>query len=190
MKVRSCDFIELYSKLPGRVSKLSNLDENKLGEIDAQGKGKAGLRKVLLSPNYPLSKVVSGDLLCIPWGVRPNTWTPPFAPTGTGPAIWVDTPTGEQKLTWDGEKFVGATITIELVDDEWCMTGEVDHCFGVSTTFVCQEFPTGYSFLKTTGPNSYFEIINFDAEEDDKCRISHYTLTVERLDQRGVIVQE
>lgn len=191
MKIRSCDFIELYSNISGRVSKLENIEENRFQKIPAQGQQKAGLRKVLLTPRYPLSKIVSGDLLCIPWGVRPNTWEPPFTPAGTGPILWIRTPNGDEKLIWDGiSKYVGDSICLSLVDNNWCITGEVEYCFSEYNNFVCQEFPEGYSYLKSTGPFVYFEIVRIDSEEDENCQLSHYTLLVERLDQKGIIVQE
>ena len=190
MKVRACDFIDLYQNLCGRVLKLTSAEENRIEEIDAEGQNKSGLRKVIISPNYPLNKMTSGDLLCIPWGVRPNTWVPPNAPTGTGPKVWVNTPSGPQCLTWNGSAFSSDNLAIDLSEDGWCISGEIDYCFGVDTTFVCQKFPVGYSFMRTSGPLAYFQIVRLDAEEDEKCRLSHYTLLVERLDQKGIIVQE
>jgi hypothetical protein len=190
IKLRSCDFLDLYNNICGRINSLNTLEENKLEETNIEGKNKSGVRTITLTPNFRLTKIRTTDLICIPWGVKPNTWTPPTAPNGTGPTIWVDTPSGEEKLIWDGDEFIGDTITIGIVDGTWQITGAVIHDFGVDTTFVCQPFPTGYAFLKASGPTMFAEIINIDEQQDHLGRTSHYYITVERLDQRNVIVQE
>jgi hypothetical protein len=180
----------LYDNLCGRILALKNIDENILEVIELQGKDKASLRKVILAPNFPLHKMVSTDFLVIPWGIRPNVWAPPFAPGNLGPYIWVETPTGNVKLAWDGDKFASETLNIEVVGDEWCLTGEVTSCFNTCNIECNQGFPEGYSFLKTTGPNAYFEITKIDEHQDGQGRTSFYTLLVELIDQKNVIVQE
>lgn len=190
MKTRACDFITLYENLSGRVLELLNIDENILELAQIQGKDKSSLRKVLLAPNYPLHKMISTDILVIPWGVRPNVWAPPFADGNLGPHIWIGTPSGNIKLIWDGTKFSSETLSIEIINDEWCMTGEIEHCFTSCNIFCSQEFPSGYKFLKSTGPNAYFEITKINEHQDEQGRTSFYTLLVELLDQKNVIVQE
>jgi len=190
MKTRACDFIPLYDNICGRILDLKNIDENILEGIYLQGKDKSSLRKVILAPNYTLHKIVSTDLLIIPWGVRPNVWAPPFAQGNLGPHIWIGTPDGNVKLIWDGNKFASETLNIQITDDEWCMTGEIEHCFNTCNVFCSQEFPEGYSFLKSTGPNAYFEITQINEQQDDQGRTAFYTILVEMLDQKNVIVQE
>lgn len=76
MKLSSCTFIELYTGLSGRVMPLRKIEENQYGEFKTQGDDKAGERKVIITPDCPLEKMMSGDVLVIPWGIRPNTWSP------------------------------------------------------------------------------------------------------------------
>jgi len=190
MKTRACDFITLYENICGRVLALKNIDENILEALYLEGKDKSSLRKVILAPNFQLHKIVSSDLLVIPWGIRPNVWTPPFAANSLGPHIWIKTPSGNIKLKWDGSKFASDTLNIEIIDGEWCMTGEIEHCFETCNIFCYQEFPDGYSFLKSSGPNAYFEITKIDEHQDIEGRTAFYTILVELIDQKGIIIQE
>lgn len=190
IKRKKCDFIELYSNLCGRVQQLRVIDENVLEEIYPQGHDKSGLRRVIIVPDFPLNKITSSDILVIPWGVRPNTWTPPFATDGLGPQIWISTPTGNLRLSWDGNSFASDRITLNIEENTWCFSGEIDHCFESCGNFCSDPFPEGYSFLKTTGPNALFEITLIDPHEDHLGRIAYYKLLVEHLDQNKVILTE
>ena len=115
---------------------------------------------------------------------------PPQCLKATGAVIWINTPLGPQRLLWDGVGFVGDSLTISIVGGEWCISGDVDYCFGDDETFVCKQFPDGYSFNRASGPVLLAEIIIFDEQQDHLGRVSHYRLMVERLDQKGVYIQE
>lgn len=182
-------WITLYENLSGRVLPLRRIDPNDLREPIHQGEVKLGERQVVLTPNYPLTKLKSGDFLGIPWGVRPNTWTPPNVPKGTGPFILIDTPSGNQYLQWDGEKFVGNTITI-LLDGVWKIDGEIEYDFSSDSSFAYQTFPSGYKFKRATGHLANFKIIRIDEHQDNLGRIGFYTLSVEKYDTEGVHLVE
>jgi len=189
MKLSDCTFATLYTGISGRVMPLRSVDENQLGILKHQGDDKAGERAVILTPNAPLDQILSGDYLVIPWGVKPNTWSPLGTPAGTGPCIWLNTPTDPQQLCWDGTKFVGDTLELELIEGEWCLSGEVSYCFGTDN-FCCQLFPYGYGFLRASGPEALFKIVHLDSKEDDKGRLSHYNISIEIIDQKYIYVQE
>jgi hypothetical protein len=175
MKLEDCTFLELYKGITGRISTLSTDEDNRLEEIYGHGEDIKGLRKVLLTPNYPLYQMLVGDYLVVPWGVRPNTWIPHGLPQGTGYYIWINTPSDPQRLVWNGVGFIGTTINIEKVDDQWCLTGEVEHCF-VGDSFCSEEFPEGYSFLRISGPPAYLKIVAIDEQIDHLGRISFYSI--------------
>ena len=184
--------LELYSNVSGRISPLGSDSENTFEEPAAQGLDKAGLRKVVLTPNQPLNKVISSDILCIPWGSRPNNWVSPKVPYNMSDWIYLNTPGGAETLKWDGvDSYIGNTITITLTDGEWCISGAVTYCFPIeNSTFFCQVFPDDYSFIKTTGPTAFFEILKIDEHVDDRGRIAFYTLIVDSLKARGHYIQE
>lgn len=174
----------------GRVLPLELGDDNMLDDAMFKGEVKKGERVVLLTPTVPLNKMTTGDIISIPWGIRPNTWSPPAAPAGTGPAIIIGSPSGNQLLKWNGTQFAGDTLTLgKDVEDNWCFTGEVEFCFS-TTNFICETFPDGYSWVRATGPLANFKIIKLDIHEDDKGRISFYSCQVEHEDQKGLILQE
>ena len=119
MVLEDCGQTILYSGLSGRVLHLKDRwQENLLRELYVQGKDKAGIRKVMLTITYPLSKMTSTDYLVIPWGVKPNTFTSPKAPSNVGPYIFLETPSGIVKLVWNGSKYVSQDISLEVEDDE------------------------------------------------------------------------
>ena len=187
VKRNQCDHIVLYSKIMGRVMPLRKLEENRQEMQGPSGSEKANERTILLAPNSPMNKVKSGDYILIPWGVRPNTWCPPNTPAG--PCIVLNTPTGQQKLVWQDEQYVGDNILLTPNDDGWCLSGEIDFCFD-NFNFICQPFPEGYSFGRSTGPAIQMKIIRFDAQEDEHCRISHYSAYVEYRDRDNEFVQQ
>jgi hypothetical protein len=189
MKLSSCTFIDLYTGLSGRVMPLRKIEENQYGEFKTQGDDKAGERKVVITPNCPLDKIMSGDVLVIPWGVRPNTWTPPTAPQGAGQALWINTPNGEKLLKWQNGEYVSDTLTLSKATGSWCLSGEVSYCF-TSDNFICQNFPTGYNYLRATGPNASFKILKVNPHEDPYGGICFYTLQVEHIDQDNLYLQE
>ena len=62
------------------------------------------------------------------------------------------------------------------------MTGAVTYTFPIDgVNFTCQEFPSGYSFQKKTGPAMYFEIIKIDEQVDGNGRTAFYSLKVDDL---------
>jgi hypothetical protein len=190
IKLRSCDVIELQSRLYGRVLPLRKIDENSLGMLKANGQAASGERKIILTPSFPIRNVFRGDIISIPWGVRPNTWLPPGLPAGLGPYIWIETPNGPERLEWDGTQYTGNTINLQFNGTQWCLTGAVDFCFDEFDGCSEVEFPDGYSFIRSSGPYAHFEIIRFDEQQDDYGRTAFYTLSVESLDQKDVYLQE
>lgn len=189
MKLSSCTFIDLYSNLCGRVMPLRKIEENQYGELKTQGEDKAGERKVIITPNCPLEKIISGDVLVIPWGIRPNTWSPPQTPDNMGQALWIKTPTGEKLLKWNNTEYHSDTLTLSKATGSWCFSGEVSHCF-TGDNFICQTFPSGYNYLRATGPNASFKILKINTHEDPYGLIAFYTLQVEHIDQEKLYLQE
>lgn len=190
-RIKSADYLDLYPKatFTGRVMPLRKVDENSLGIVNIEGQNKAGERKIVLTPSFPLQKVMSGDFIAVPWGNRPNTWIPPNVPEGTGYNIWIDTPTGNQYLTWIDNKFINDNLEIYL-DDVWMISGEVDFEFETDETFVTQTFPEGYSFLRASGPMANFEIIRMDEQQDHLGRTAFYTCSVEHIAHPDMELQE
>ena len=168
---------------------LRKIEENQYGEFKTQGDDKAGERKVIITPDCPLEKMMSGDVLVIPWGVRPNTWSPPTAPSGAGQALWVDTPNGKKLLKWQNGEYLSDTLTLSKTTGSWCLSGEVDFCFSADN-FICQTFPEGYNYLRATGPNASFKILKINTQEDPYGDIAFYTLQVEHIDQDNLYLQE
>lgn len=187
MKVNSCNWLDLYTT-SGRVLPLRNILENRLESTNLSGEAKANERQVILTPDFPLNKMVVGDFLSIPWGIRPNNYVPPSLPNNAGPQVWLKTPTVPQLLTWDGTQYTGSTLTLSKdVNGDWCLTGEVTECIGAS--LVCLPYPTGYGFLKFTGPLADFKILRIDAEEDAEGLIAFYTVYTEYLDRNNEYIQ-
>jgi hypothetical protein len=182
VKMRSCDFIDLYENLSGRVMPLDSNKETELG-IENQGMDATDYRQIILTPNKPLTKIKKGDILALPWGIRPNNWSSPTVPEGLSDHVIIKTPTGNKKLKWDTvDTFVGDTISITLTNTTWTMTGDVNYTFPIDgVSFACQEFPSGYYFQKKTGPAMYFEIIKIDEQVDSSGRTAFYSLKVDDL---------
>ena len=169
---------------------LRNIDENILEMTEAQGYDKSGLRKAVIVPDFPLTKMTTSDILVIPWGVRPNTWSPPLALDGMGPRVWIETPNGNVRLDWDGNRFVSETLILDVEGNNLLFSGESDFEIESCGSLCNDQFPEGYRFLKTTGPNALFEITKMDPQEDLHGRLSHYSLLIESLDQKNVILTE
>ena len=135
----------------------------------------------MLFPTTLLNKLTENDIIQIPWGFRPNVFCPTNAPAG--PVIIINTPDGQQRLTFDGTNYVGDTYSINFDGTMWCLVGpDINQCF-TAGNFACQEFPTGFSFVKSTGPSQDYEILKIDVEIDDCGRISHYVASVELDDK-------
>ena len=184
-KVDSCDDLVLYERINCRVGVLSQVDENELEQNDKQGETKNNERIIILTPKFPLTKVLIGDIITVPWGTRPNTYSPPNSPAG--PVIFIDTPSGRQRLIWNATQnaYVGDTLTIT---QDLVISGEVEaqlECNLMNSTY-----PEGYSFHMSTGPRARFKIIKFDTEIDHNGCISFYKALVETENTPGVCLQE
>jgi hypothetical protein len=182
VKMRSCDFIDLYDNLSGRVMPLESGKTVELS-IQPQGMDATDYRQIFITPNKPLNKIKKGDILALPWGIRPNNWISPTVPNGLSDNVLIKTPTGNKKLEWNAvDTFVGDTLNIVLTGTTWSMTGEVTYTFPIANiSFTCQAFPSGYSFQKKTGPAQYFEIKKIDEEVDNEGRLAFYSLKVDDL---------
>lgn len=190
MVLEDCGQTVLYTGLCGRVLHLKDRwQENLLRELYVQGKDKAGIRKVMITPSYPLTKMTTSDYLIIPWGIKPNTFTNLKGINNVGPYIFLETPNGIVKLVWNGIKYASADISLESIDSEWCFTGDFNFCYSTNN-ILCETLPTGYNIAKISGPDAYFEIIKINAHEDHLGRLAYYELLVEPLDQEGVVLQE
>jgi hypothetical protein len=169
----------LYEKVPGRVMNLRFFANNFLQQY-GQGEDAAKLRIAAVKPNMIPNKILLGDYLRVYWGTIPNVVSHPDVPFNLGPEIWIETPEGPEKLTWslcDG-LYEGETINIYPDSDTWCIGGEVEHCFNPGQ-FVCQSFPEGYRFIRTSGPPVDYKIIRFNHLTDDFGKYHHTTLQIE-----------
>ena len=182
VKMRACDFIDLYENLSGRVMPLEPNKDTEL-KTQPQGMDATDYRQIILTPTKPLNKIKKGDILALQWGTRPNNWTSPTVPEGLSDHVLISTPTGNKKLQWDTvDTFVGDTLSITLSGSTWSMSGDVTYTFPIDgVSFACQEFPSGYSFQKKTGPAMYFEIMKIDEQVDHLGRIAFYSLKVDDL---------
>jgi len=154
------------------------------------GESGAGERTVIITPTFELNKVKKGDILCIPWGIRPNTYLYPTIPDGQSPAMAINSPTGVRYLPWDGVSgYQGNNLLINFDGTTWAMSGEVTHQF-TTANFTSEPFPAGYSFLKKTGLLAEFKIIKFDAELDHLGNLAFYKMFVEAEEQNGLELQE
>lgn len=192
-----CEVLELYGPISGRVGESRSIEENRLQDSNPpyrHGDDKADERVVMLCPNYPLLNITAGDWLQIPWGVRPNTFSPVPGLAGLGPNVWINTPTGEELLTWtwdasgDGTGSFMGSVQIYQQDGEWFLDDGTATSLG-SLNFVCAQFPEGYSFIRSTGPSSNHKILKIDEKLDAECRISHYSIHIEHIDQEYSIIQ-
>ena len=182
-KTDSCNDLVLYERVPCRVGVLRQVDENELEQNRLKGEAKNNERTIIITPKFPLTKVKTGDIVTIPWGTRPNTWSPPSAPGG--PAIYLSTPTGPQLLLWNGTAYVGETLSLS---EDLVLSGEVEaqlDCGLMSSTY-----PDGYSFIKSSGFRARFKILKFDPEIDHNGCISFYKALVETEDTPGIYLQE
>lgn len=191
-----CEYIPLYENVPARIGESRTIEENRLQDSvphPRYGDDKADERKVMLCPNHPLTNFKAGDWLIIPWGQRPNNISPILGLSGLGPNIWINTPTGPELLTWtcqlDGTCSYQGVVEIYQSDDQWCMVYEgQEFCFN-GFNFTCSEFPEGYSFVESTGPQVVYKVLKIDAKEDQLCRLAYYTVFIEFIDQEGVCIQ-
>jgi len=188
IKKPGCEFIELTPPICGRVQPLRTLEENRFEDVNREGKNKAAERILTLTPDSPLCHVMAGDIVMIPWGIRPNTWCPPFSPLGWGPAVYINSPNGVEFLAYDGIKYSNQSETIILSindDNSWCLIveDELDHCFDDMN---CTNFPEGYSFNQSGGPYAKFEIIRIDEQQNNCGEISHYNVFTEFVDSKGI----
>lgn len=185
MSQTNCDETILYKNVASRVSTLRKIDENRENS-QSFGLTSANERTVSLRAPYLLNKMTDGDYIRIPWGTRPNVFAPSLAPNNAGPELWIDSPLGKIKLSWDGTKYTDGTVTIsENSGGNWCLVhATLTHCF-VGSNFTCQQFPNGYKFLKYTGPPIDYRIISMDIQEDDMGRIHHYSAYIELNDREG-----
>ena len=192
-----CDTLSLYENIPARIGESRRIEENRLDDDEPApryGSDRNDERVIMLCPGFPLNNLRAGDFVCIPWGYRPNQLSPvPLLP-GLGPQIWIDTPNGPELLTWvcqaDGTCAYEGSVQIYLnQDSEWCMeiNGQ-EFCFD-NFNFMCSEFPDGYSFIRSTGPEVNYKILKIDAKEDHLCKISHYSVFAEFYDQDCVQIQ-
>lgn len=185
-KVETCQWIDIYTNLCGRITALRNVDENEL-EVKKRGKEKANERQVILTPNFPLCQIRSGDYLSIPWGVRPNIWCPLGVPPRYGPCIWISTPNGNLLLDWKSDGYYSDLLIINYSGDQWQFSGELDINLD---DLITSQWPDGYSFLVSTGPIANFEILRMEPEMDHLGHLSFYNLRVETEDQDGWSLQE
>lgn len=185
------NWITLYENLEGRVEPLRKIDPNDLRAPKTSGDDKFGERKIILSPRYPLTKILRGDFISVPWGVKPNTFTPPNTPSNLGPTIKIGTPSGDQYLQWNGESYIGTHVSIVNIDGIWVLQpGAAADFFFDEGSFVNQEFPTGYSFKKSTGNLANFKILRIDEQQDNLGRIGFYSCSVDYWDTVGVHLVE
>jgi hypothetical protein len=230
IKLRDCDYILLYSSVCGRIIRLENNRDNWANVPEYQGFDKAGIRKLILTPNFPMTKMTSTDVLVVPWGVRPNTFVSPSAPDSLGPIIHVKTPLGIRVLEWNGLRYSEAgvselepvggpsysdfeeqnsedttsepttpeppnpgseeeTIQLAKINGSWCFTGMLNFCFN-SNNILCERLPRGYSIIKSTGPDAFFEILRINTHQDDKGLIAYYELLLDHLKQGNSVLQE
>lgn len=180
-----CDDVVLYNNVASRVGTLRKIDENRESGKPF-GQYSANERVVSMRASFPLNKMAVGDFIRIPWGIRPNLFVPSLAPNTLAPEIWINTPDGDVKLSWNGTKYVNGAISIsENESGDWCLIhATLTHCFSGSN-ITCQQFPNGYTFLKLTGPPIDYRIIGMDVQEDDMGRIHHYSAFIEFDDSVG-----
>lgn len=197
VKQFSCDHIVLYENIPARIGESRSIEENRLQDNSPplkKGQTATDERVILACPRHPLSNLRAGDWVLIPFGNRPNTASPVFGLNGVGPNIWINTPNGNELLTWtcksDGTcSFQGSIEIYPTEDNVWCMDYEGQtHCFS-NSNFTCSRFPDGYSFIESTGPNLVYKILKIDTKEDHLCNISHYSIFAEFYDQEQLYPQ-
>lgn len=197
VKMYDCNHISLYENIPARIGESRSIEENRLQDIlpyPSNGDKKNAEYTVMLCPSFPLSNFKAGDFVCVPYGNRPNNASPVQNLPGVGPNIWINTPDGPELLTWtcmpDGTwSFQGAVQIYQNEDGVWCMAYEdQEHCFS-NSNFMCSQFPEGYSFVQSTGPDAHFTVLKIDRKEDHNCHLSHYSVFMELRDQEGICIQ-
>jgi len=185
----SCTDTIIAAKVPARVGLLRKIDDN-IEQVNTQGLDSANERLVSYRTPTPAGTMV-GDFIRIPFGVRPNVAAAMGTPYNIPTYIWIDTPSGEVLLHWNGTKYIDKTQTYAveqngLLPPSWCLydNGVEVACF--DGNFICAAWPTGYRVIRTTGRPIDYRIIKHDVQTDEQGRIHHYTCYVEIDDKPGV----
>lgn len=171
----------LYENVPARWTELREFTENVLASKGFGGTAANVFRVYAAFRELPTS-LLRGDVLKVPYGMKPNYYNPPNRPFG--PALWIETPGGNVLLVGNNEDstYSGGGHTLQNIDGEWCLTAEgFEHCF-VTDKPLCESFPVGYRFLRVTGPYKRYEILRFENMLDDRGHYHHTRLEVELMD--------
>lgn len=180
----ACEDIVLYEKVPARVGELRKLEENRTSP-KGHGDSASKLRKIQLGGQSIPDKIQDGDYIRIYWGTQPNLQVPIGVPNGYGPWIQIDTPGGIETLKWDGEKWVSENYSLEYAAYEgaWVLLDEEEILaeFGTQTqpNIKCGTFPTGYKFLRISGPPVDYKINQYQHKRDDYGFWHHTSLQVD-----------
>ena len=96
----SCTELVIANKVPARVGLLRKIDDN-IEQVNTQGLDSANERLVSYRTPTPAGTMV-GDFIRIPFGVRPNVAAAMGTPYQIPEYIYIETPTGEVLLKWNG----------------------------------------------------------------------------------------
>jgi hypothetical protein len=184
-----CDFIVLYPKVSCRISS-QEITSDTLQKTGIEGKTSSDLRKIILTPSDTLRQAKRGDYLQVPWGYRPNNFIPINLSEDMGPWLWLETPSVPVKLIWNNvNSFVGPGYSLNFSIDTWCFSGGVTYCFPEAGSFVCQDFPEGYSLLSFSGPSINYEILRINEHQDNLGKVAFYTVYAEHKDKPEEFIQ-
>jgi hypothetical protein len=182
----NCEETILYLNVPGRANNLKKFVENR-DQVQGFGAESAKIRKFNLFPQTLPQKLINGDYVKVPWGSKPNFYTPQDAPTWGAPHLCISTPDGDRTLQWIDGRYESDDYFLSF-DSDWCLTGpdSFEYCFEVfdfNTSVVCRSFPTGYRFIKPSGPSIYYKILDFNHEMDDFGAYHHTAVTCDLKDK-------
>jgi hypothetical protein len=180
----------IYQEVPARVGFMLKEDRN-LGVPTGAGMASANEFHVGLGGNFCPSNIQKGDFVRIYWGTKPNLVSDHGIPQGFGPHIQLSTPDGLQTLIWDDDVLGWVNDDYSLAYDEsWELSsGDTSVAtFGDEFAYPnlrCSSFPTGYKFVRVSGPPMDCQILKLDHKEDDLGRWHHTLLYVEIQDVEG-----
>ena len=170
----------LYNRISGRITELREFVENVTAPLNF-GNTSAHVYRALLDFRSIPHLLRRADLICIPWGTKPNYWCPDGIPFS--PSLVFGTPDGPVVLDWNGSTYEGGGFIFQDVDGEWCLTGpDVDFCFDSEFNPLCQEFPEGFNFIQEAGPVRYYEVLRFENMLDHLGLYHHTRIEMELTD--------
>ena len=190
--VPTCIPLILYENVPARITVLREFTENVLMPSN-MGSDAGHIHRAMLIPTKRLDMLQKGDSIRIAWGTKPNLYVNPRAILG--PQLWITTPGGNVLLTWDNDKDeynedpALRVYRIFYDNDRWNLTGPSDLSLEFNNPPNCSRstevWPSGYGFIKVTGPPVDYEVLRFEHQEDDRGRYHHTRLEMEAEDKDG-----